>query len=243
MVTIGVDVASQPYGTAACWIRWRDGRGTVQSVEQSIADDRLRSILLDEPAAKVGVDVPLGWPTAFVQALTAHHAGAHWPPASIRKLVRRVTDWHVHESVGQLPLSVSTDRIAYAALRVAALLPGTIDRRGDQRVVEVYPAAALRRWLLPWQRYKGSGRLVGLEELVKALRDVTKTWLVAGQAEWSRLAGNDDLFDALVASLIARAKVLGLCEPVPPQHNEAARAEGWIALPMTGSLDELPRAR
>jgi hypothetical protein len=79
VITVGIDVAAQPERTAACWIRWDNNVGTVEQVEQPLADDRLRSILVEDPVDKVGIDVPLGWPAAFVSAIGAHNAGKLWP--------------------------------------------------------------------------------------------------------------------------------------------------------------------
>src|SRR5438309_1954617 len=95
VITVGIDVAAQPERTAGCWIRWDNNVGTVEQVEQPLADDRLRSILVEDPVDKIGVDVPLGWPAAFVSAIGAHHAGKPWPAGTTSDLTRRVTDWHV----------------------------------------------------------------------------------------------------------------------------------------------------
>ena len=50
----------------------------------------------------------------------------------------------------------------------------------------------------------------------------------------------DDELDALVASLVTRAAVLGRTHPVPPGEREAALREGWIAVPRPGTLERLP---
>jgi hypothetical protein len=239
VITVGIDVASQPERTAACWIRWDGGLARVERVEQPLHDDRLRSIFAEDSAAKVGVDVPLGWPTAFVHAIGAHHAGEPWPGVPLTELTRRATDWRVHITSGQLPLSVSTDRIAYPTMRIAALLPVSTDRTGEGRIVEVYPAAALRSWSLPWQRYKRAPGLVALGELVTALRHAAP-WLRAEEEWWSWFERRDDAFDALVASLVARARACDLCDPIPPEHHTVAQAEGWIAVPRNDSLSDLP---
>jgi hypothetical protein len=47
-------------------------------------------------------------------------------------------------------------------------------------------------------------------------------------------------FDALVAALVARAKAIGLCRPIPDGKRTLAAVEGWIALPQAGSLEQLP---
>jgi hypothetical protein len=239
VITVGIDVAAQPERTAGCWIRWHKDGGTVERIEQPLDNDRLRSILAEDSVDKVGIDVPLGWPTAFVNAVGAYHAGKRWPVGPTDDLIRRVTDWHVYKETQQLPLSVSTDRIAYPAMRVAALLPVPIDRKGDGRIVEVYPAAALRRWGLPWQRYKRKKGLGELGEVLRGLRQKAP-WLGAEQRWWSWLEGRDDAFDALIACLVARARACALCDPIPSKYLAAAGAEGWIALPKEDSLPDLP---
>jgi hypothetical protein len=50
---------------------------------------------------------------------------------------------------------------------------------------------------------------------------------------------SDDAFDAVIAALTARAAVLGRTDLPPASSLDAARVEGWIALP-TGDLEELP---
>ena len=101
---------------------------------------------------KVGIDVPFGWPETFLRAVSAHHLQQEWPQAQSRDLRLRQTDVFVWKAIGKQPLSVSTDKIGIPALRMASLMvrlarEGTpIDRTGGGRFVEVYPAAALRRW-------------------------------------------------------------------------------------------------
>ena len=72
-------------------------------------------------------------------------------------------------------------------------------------------------------------------------------WLDLAGHEHS-LAGSDDLFDAVVASLTARAVVasltaravaVGRTQTPDEAHGAAARMEGWMHLP-TGALAELP---
>ena len=60
--------------------------------------------------------------------------------------------------------------------------------------------------------------------------------LRADEDQWRRIEGNDNAFDALVASLVARARIAGLCHEIPQEQRELAAAEGWIAVPMPGSL-------
>lgn len=56
-----------------------------------------------------------------------------------------------------------------------------------------------------------------------------------------RLAASDDLFDALVASLTARAVSLGHTLRPPEPYAAAALTEGWIHVP-SGQLADLRNA-
>jgi hypothetical protein len=77
MLTVGLDVASQPEGTAACWVEWKHGEATVRRIEEGVTDELIREII-EEKADKTGVDVPLGWPDGFVGAVARHHRGEAW---------------------------------------------------------------------------------------------------------------------------------------------------------------------
>lgn len=236
VITVGLDVASQARDTAACRVEWKHGEATIRGIEEGVGDCAIRDIVAGQ-AEKCGVDVPLGWPDAFVQALGRHHRGEPWGEHVPRALTLRATDHAVRELAGTTPLSVSTDRIAYPAMRMARLLAG-VDRSGDGRVVEVYPAAALRVWGLTARGYKGADGVASLADLVASLRDQAP-WLHGDEEHWRCVERNDDAFDALIASLVARAHVAGLCHPIPPEHRAAAAVEGWIAVPLPGSLPRL----
>ena len=242
-MTLGVDVASQPAGTAACRVRWDGGGATVVEMQHPVNDQCLAA-LLTEPVARIGLDVPLGWPDEFVAALAEHHQGRPFGTAAMVRLARRETDrWvHDHPAIRQLPLSVSTDRIAYPAMRVARILGEAvgepIDRRGTGKFVEVYPAAALRVWGL---RHRGYKRGAGRQPLLDLAGELRRrcSWLTVDGATWDRVTRTDHCFDALVCALVARARQLGLCHPIPPRLRAAAAREGWIAVPVAGSLDSL----
>lgn len=238
-LTVGIDVASQPAGTAACSVRWDRAGAGIEAVEHELDDQRLARILA-EPVAKIGLDVPLGWPDGFVEAVARHHAGGAFGGSATARLVRRETDSWVRAEIGQLPLSVSTDRIAYPAMRIARLVGEVagqrLDRTGAGRIVEVYPAAALRVWGLPHREYKGGARRPALLDLAGALRGRCP-WLAAGGTTWDEITRSDHAFDALICALVARAHQLGLVHPIPLDLRAAAAREGWIAVPMPRSLD------
>jgi predicted nuclease with RNAse H fold len=197
-----------------------------------------------------GIDIPLGWPDAFVGAVTAHHRGEPWPSAPLGPLCYRATDLHVEERLRALgvwrrPLSVAADRIAIPAMRAARLLARLaargipVDRAGSGRVVEVYPAAALDVWRLPSRGYKGVEGAGARAALLAALEQRLAPTLALDGSTRATCRASDHALDALVAALVARAVARGLC-PLPPADRLAqARREGWIAVPDAGSLERL----
>lgn len=244
MITLGIDLASRAERTAACTIEWDDGRARIVDLACGLDDAALLARIT--PADKAGIDAPFGWPEEFVGAVAGFHAGGPWPAATVSALRYRATDHVVARVTGRWPLSVSTDLIGVPAFRVARLLTRlaeageTIDRSGSGRVVETYPAAALRLWGFASTGYKRRDGLPSLGRLLAALRARTRAWLTLDPPARRLCARSDDAFDALVAALIARAAALGRCAAPPHEHAERAAVEGWIALPEPDSFDALP---
>ncbi|WP_113699294.1 DUF429 domain-containing protein [Nonomuraea lactucae] len=246
MLTVGIDLAAEAARTAVAWLDWSAGGARLDRLEIRADDGLLVEAVLG--ADKSGFDCPLGWPDRFVDFVTAHRAGHVQVPEGLagrawrRDLALRVTDQVVHEVTGLTPLSVSADRIGHASMRCAGLLAELarrgrpVDRRGRGAVVEVYPAASLKRWRLPYKGYKRAANLVALGQLVDALQ-AAAPWLDLGAYEGICRA-SDDATDAVVAALAARASALDLVTVPVGEQDEAARAEGWIALPTT-PLDRL----
>lgn len=213
MRTLGVDLAARPPGTAACLVEWSAGPTVLLAEPGPVDDGRIEE--LAGQADKVGMDVPFGWPEAFVEDLTSYHRGGAWKTEYGPELRLRVTDRFVKEETGKTPFSVSADRIATCAMRAARLLSELdpeLDRTGSGRFVEVYPAAALRVWDV--------GRLE-----------------IAARVDLE--TDSPDLHDAAIAALVARAAALGLCHPVPIGQREVVDREGWIALPQPETFEVL----
>lgn len=249
MSVLGIDLAARAKKTYACVLE--DGAGTLAGeLFAGCDDDRL--LELAEGRAKVAIDAPFGWPRAFVNALDAHRRFEPWPapddglPDAFRAALSfRATDRVVMHT--RRPLSVSTDKLGATAMRCAYLLHRwsstgeAVDRAGGQRFVEVYPAAALVRWGLDGWGYKGTDKrplgvltrrlFAGLPQLALSQRDRALCESV------------DDAFDALVAALVAQAARLGLTDAPPQDRCEQAQEEGWIHLPLRGSLGLLARRR
>jgi predicted nuclease with RNAse H fold len=243
VITVGVDLAAEPRNTAVAVLEWTGGRAAARSVQCDADDDRIVELCAD--ADKIGIDCPLGWPEAFVDFVAAHSAMQPVAPAGTiaqrRQLVYRLTDRRlVAEPLGMRPLSVSADRIAHAAFRAAALLPAieaALDRSGLGRIVEVYPAASLRVWRLPYRGYKGSAGREQREVLVSALCDV----IDFGHFR-QRCLTSDHALDAVIAAMSARAAALRCATLLTGNDIAIARVEGWIALPTCELRDLANRA-
>jgi predicted nuclease with RNAse H fold len=251
VLSVGIDVASQPARTAICSIRWEGGRAEIEPLgSPGATDGEIRRCV--EAGDRIGVDIPLGWPSAFVDAVGRHHRGEAWPDQpgadAMPSLRLRETDrWLTIKALrpGEPdarchPMSVSSNLIAIPAMRMARVL-GPVDRSGAGKVIEVYPAAALFVWGLPYRRYKGARpeRRAVRHELVQRLRASTP-WLIAARAgDWERIKENDHELDALIGALVARAKDVGLCDEEYDATSDAARLEGWISLPLEDALDRL----
>jgi len=244
MRTLGVDLAAATRKTAVAVLEWgKDSAGLVH-LALDVGDQEI--VELFGGAAMTGIDCPVGWPRALIPFLTGHLTFdadpvlAHDGIEGRRLLAYRDTDRFVTRRTGLIPLSVSADRLAHPAMRCAviqariAALHGPQPRDGSGRLAEVYPAASLKLWGLVARGYKGQGtpETERLSMLLANLRQQAPWLDLAGQED--RLAASDDLFDAVVASLTARAAAVGLTAPPDGAHAAAALDEGWIHLPSCG---------
>jgi predicted nuclease with RNAse H fold len=233
MRTLGVDLASQPKDTATCEIEWEAGKLSITTPadDDAIVEaaERVRG-----DGGVVAIDAPFGWPTAFVEAIERYRAEGRFGDPHRPELRLRATDREVQ---GRPPLSVSTDRIGIVAFRAAHLLDrlGSPRRDGSDRVIEVYPAVALRQWGLELPGYK----------LDPAVRDALLTRLAAKLPRLQiapcrqQLVANADALDSLIAALVARAKHLGRVVAIPPQHADTALREGWLWVPTPDALERM----
>jgi predicted nuclease with RNAse H fold len=242
MQTLGVDLAAEATNTAACLIEWQDGCATVLDIATRCDDRQLLQMI--QAADRVGIDVPFGWPNEFIDAIASHRSLGRWPGSDRTSLRFRATDRFVTSRTRLWPLSVSTDRIGVTAMRCAYLLDQIaqkgepVDRSGAGKVVEVYPAAALAVWGFDPKRYKKIRGRQNLGRLVEQLVG-NRPWLALTSQARRQCEESDDVFDALISSLVARAVALGLTHMPPPEHVQRARLEGWIHLPISGRMDDL----
>jgi predicted nuclease with RNAse H fold len=241
MRTLGVDLAAATRKTAAAVLDWKAGRAKLIHLSLDVTDEEI--VDLFGTSDITGIDCPVGWPDAFLPFIAAHLKFEPHPVldhdgiAGRRLLAYRDTDRFVTGETGLIPLSVSADRIAHPAMRCAVIQAkiarehGPQARDGSGRLAEVYPAASLRLWGIPARGYKGRG-LPEAERLGLMLDSVATAapWLdLAGHRD--ELAASDDMFDAVIAALTARAVALGRTIRPDAGHARAARTEGWIHLP------------
>ena len=230
MVTLGVDLASQPERTGTCLIRWDLRSARVETLSLGATDAELHELF--GRADKIGIDAPFGWPAPFTRAIANYSTSMVWPSVDVPQLRFRRTDEVAKQRMGRWPLSVSSDLIAVPAMRAVRLLAETaatgqaIDRSGGGRFVEVYPAAALSVWEFPSRGYKRAKGAAVRAQLVRDLAEQTTDWLTLSTEDWARCRASDDVLDALVAALVARAAAIGCCEPIPPRRSRAGHGGG-----------------
>jgi len=256
--TLGIDLAASPDRTGAATIDWTTG--TVTLHERPLDDRRLLALAADG-IDKIGIDVPLGWPDAFIDAVAAHRRAGPGPdrapgpppdldsrdPADHRRTLRyRRTDLHYAARTGSWPLSVSSDLIAVPTMRYAALEPrlraiAPVDRSGTTGLLaETYPAGSLRVWGLANRGYKGKAGTAVRAELAEQLVGELSPLALTGDTV-DRCRRHDDDLDAVVCALVAAAVRIGRSTGPPPEHRDQAGREGWIHVP-TVELAELVSA-
>jgi hypothetical protein len=253
MLTVGIDLSADDRRTAACTIAWREGRAEVAAPVTGLDDAALRELIAAvlDGGGWAGIDAPFSWPVGFREALAAHGRDGGW--AADWRHARhqfRATDL-VTAAGGRRPLSVSTNLIGVTAMRAARLLQDVgaarghrLDLAGADRVVEVYPAGSLVAWGgraggLDPQGYKHGPNAAGKRAaLVAALCD--RRWLTVRAETRTACEHSDHVLDALVAALTTRAAACGLTRaPETPEQHAFAPEEGWIHVPLSGSLDAL----
>jgi predicted nuclease with RNAse H fold len=254
MDTIGIDLAAQDEKTAICKIRWSRGRAVVAEpltgASTDDSDTQLASLIGSDQW--VGVDAPFGWPADFVRAVSGYARRAPWPELDPDRLRYRLTDRLVRDEIGLSPLSVSSDRIGVTAWRCARLLSraragrAALDRSGRDKVVEVYPAAALKQWGFDTRGYKHSGgaerqkaQRAARDRLLKKI-EASCSWLRWEDGAREACVASDDALDSFLCALVARAAASRETRwPETTPETTAAAAEGWIHIPIEGSLERL----
>lgn len=235
--TWGLDMSTNPAKTAAVRLAWTDGRATVDRVVHPLPAVKIPDLIADHHHDWWAVDVPFGWPDAFVDLMHQRHhqplaphavpPNTDWETWRRATVARRATDQFLVEDLGQRPLPASFDKLG-ATAAAWSLIEGrlaatgiTIDRSGATgTIIETYPKAALVAW---GDTTRGKITLDGLQRLFPYLDATAHPTAMA----------NDDVRDALICALVARARALDLTD-LPGDHQlDRARREGWIHVTLT----------
>ena len=280
MRTLGVDLASQDARTAYCAIQWISERALVETPRVGRPEGEVLDMMAAADWVGIDAPFGWPDAVVQALPLYASQ-GRWPADASPEALRYRATDRFVHEEVATTrgvklwPLSVSSDRIAVCAWRCARLLRGHADRTGwrldrigvsvdggldgppptkcvdGPGVVEVYPAAALAMWDLPFKGYKTRTGTEAAKQASRVLRKTIvdridtlgRTWLILPDDARAACLDSDDALDAFISSLVACAAATG--ETIAPTVGQrgAAQREGWIHLPTADSIERLAPAR
>lgn len=253
MRTMGVDISASKSRTAWAAIDWEPGRALVSEPIVGLDDSKLVRRLAS--ADWVGIDGPFAWPREMVRALESYLESGEWPQTGKEEFRYRRTDLFVHEKVFEetgkkfWPMSVSSDRTALTAWRLAGLrelaAEGSgvrFDRSGADGVVEVHPPAALLLWGLGADGYKKSGEAA--RRAVEGQARLALLEAIEGRAPWLEWApgardacvDSADSLDAVLCALVARAAALEATFIPVNGDGEFASDEGWIHLPAPESL-------
>src|SRR4051794_37480692 len=234
-MTWGLDVSTNRAKTAAVALDWSTpGEARVVEVRRPLRATDIAPLISEHRESTWAVDVPFGWPDLFVALMAERHTGplpaevmpaaADWEKWWTRKVAQRLTDRFLTDDprIETRPLPASFQMLgATAAMWVLVeahlvTLGVEIDRAGlEGAVCETYPSAALSAW--------GFGK-------------TKQTWSEL-QFNFSFLTADehltpqfvsDDVCDAVVCALVARARDLQLTISPPTDELAAGRREGWI---------------
>jgi Protein of unknown function (DUF429) len=76
VIAAGVDLSSQATNTTTCVVQWSDARASVSDLQVGVSDNEITALM--GAGDKLGIDVPLGWPIAFVGAVSEHSRTRSW---------------------------------------------------------------------------------------------------------------------------------------------------------------------
>jgi predicted nuclease with RNAse H fold len=238
---LGIDLAAEAKATGAVLIARGPSAWRASEVPGRLDDDALVDVV--RTVDVVGVDSPLGWPAAFVDAVEAHGSFRLWPGGVDRStLTHRDTDRAIRLHGIRAALSVSADKLGSVAMRCALLqrrwaeeVWGTpAARDGSERLVETYPAAALASWRIECLGYKDrrdpTAASVMRRRIVAELDRALASWLDV-QPVREACVQSDHVLDALLSALVAIAAKTSSTHPPADHQRNAALREGWIHVP------------
>ena len=234
-LTWGLDVSTNKAKTAAVAIEWSTpDRARVVEVRHPLPAIDIAALIAEHKVSRWAVDVPFGWPDRFVDLMADRHHGplpaqampaaADWEKWRTRQVAQRRTDRFLTDDprIKTRPLPASFQLLGATAAMWAlveaqlASLGVRVDRAGlEGTVCETYPAAALAAW--------GFGKA---KQTWSELQS-NFAFLTADSNLISQFA-SDDVCDAVVCALVARARDLELTIGPPDDELAAGQREGWI---------------
>lgn len=235
-ITWGLDMSTSKVKTAAVALEWRSDGARLVAVHHPLAPGDIAPLIGKNADSWWAIDVPFGWPDAFVELMAWRHNAAlapdcvpdeaSWERWRTRTVAQRRTDeFLTHDPrIRTRPLPASFQLLG-ATAAMWTLIESRLAERGvvvdragiDGRVCETYPRAVLAAW---------------------GIRDV-------GKLDWARLQhyfpflttepdvvaalATEDVCDAVVCAMAARARSIGVTlTPREEIELAAARREGWI---------------
>ena len=231
----GLDMSTSPAKTAAVAIRWAKSGARVVEVRHPLKASAILELIAKHRDHSWAVDVPFGWPDLFVALMADRHKGplatdalpveADWEVWRTKQVAQRKTDAFLttDRRIKTRPLPACFQMFGATAAMWALIESRlaskgvVIDRSGiDGSVCEAYPRAALAGWRF---REKGKADLSTLRQLFPFL--IVEPHLEAALS-------SDDVCDAVVCALVARARARK--KTILPEGDDldAARREGWI---------------
>jgi hypothetical protein len=91
MRTVRIDFAAQPEEITVCRTEWSDHQAQLIELIFDIDDAALRKVIPE--VDKFRIDVPLGWPVAFVNVIKQLSEHGPWPDFSTEQMRFRRTDY------------------------------------------------------------------------------------------------------------------------------------------------------
>ena len=233
--TWGLDLSTNEKKSAAVAVRWSPSGAEVTDIRIPLTAQGIVALISQHRDSHWAVDVPFGWPDRFVELMTIRHDRplaadqlskvVDWDLWRTQVVARRVTDQFLYtdERIETRPLPASFDKLG-ATAAMWALIEGhlaangvAIDRSGvTGTICETYPTAALRAW--GWKA-KGKPDEQVLAELIQKLEF---------PPELKHHLIKDDVCDAVVCAVVARAHQLGRTLKPDVGQLGATQREGWI---------------
>lgn len=251
---IGIDFSTAPYKTAmarACV----DAKSSVAEIfEVCFASKRQSPAGIaanwihnfsDDSRVLIAIDAPMGWPVAMRCEKFVQHSAGQRVNICVDKLFLRETDRQIESRLSKKPLSVGADKIARTAhaalnflnelsdeLQIEAL-PLAWSSSGVQEsevsVIEVYPAATLRKHNVNSGKYKKPGN-EGLEDRRRIVESLTELnpRINIDRALKKDVSCKDDSVDAVICVLAGLEFLAGISAAPEDRLREHAKREGWI---------------